>query len=121
MKRYSRVISMAVISATVLAMPFGAFAANRDFHTKDGSKTYSAAEWRTNPVVFGELINAIAENPDNLLFEFDGSNYKFKELDQKLSESTGSVEAAFESVLNDTELIWSEGLPETELELISIE
>lgn len=97
------VTSILVVGIMILSMiPLPSYAANRDFHFKDGSKTFYASEWRNNVAKFLELITAIATDSENLAYEFQGKYYDYDRLSAKLDDvPENQVEKAFIRALDD--------------------
>lgn len=101
------VTSIMVVGIMILSMlPLTSYAANRDFHFKDGSKTFYASEWRNNVEKFLELIVAIAINSDNLAYEFQGKYYDYNGLSTRLDNIPADrIEETFIRALEDERLM----------------
>lgn len=110
-----KVISMALATATLLSSSVGVFAANRDFHTKDGSKTYEAKDWGRNPAVFEQLLEATILEPGNLTYEFNGVFYDYEKFSNKMNAATGDINDAFAAALEDESLIYGDSQLKVEL------
>ncbi|MBZ9625199.1 hypothetical protein G9F71_020360 [Clostridium sp. FP2] len=96
---------LAVISATAIAVMLAGtmstivFAANRDFHTKDGKIAYKASEWQTDTTKFIALLDAIESNSTNLTYEFGAKNYDYTKLEATLQKGV-----TLENALKDDSL-----------------
>ncbi|MBZ9625200.1 DUF5050 domain-containing protein [Clostridium sp. FP2] len=102
-KNYVAVVSAIAMAAFLSGAMFtSAFAANRDFHTKDGRITYKALEWQNNPTRFLALLEAVDSNSANLVYEFGSKNYDYTKLEVALKNGT-----TFTDALKDTSLIVS--------------
>ncbi|MBZ9625201.1 hypothetical protein G9F71_020370 [Clostridium sp. FP2] len=101
-KNYLAVLSATAMSTLLVgAMSTTVFAANRDFHTKDGKTTYLASKWQTNAASFVELLDAVDSNSANLVYEYGNKNYDYTKLEVALAVPG----ATFTETLKDDSLV----------------
>lgn len=110
-KKVYAVLSAAAIGTIFsLAINGTVDAATRDFTNIKTGQVFKASDWKASDTAFNQLVDALADNPDDYVVEFTGNQYKYEGLlDQLINRGTKTLDQAFQEALQDTDLIYNGG------------
>lgn len=103
LKKVKQVMGFTIAGiALLLINSLPSYAANRDFHMKDGNKTFYASEWGRDEAKFEELLIAIMTESDQLVYEFGDNYYDYNGFYKKMELAPkDKVEEVFMNALKD--------------------